>query len=40
MIERTSATERAASVLRHGRCEATIQQANIQPPRIQETDLA
>jgi hypothetical protein len=35
MIERTSATELAASLLNHGRCQATIHQ-----PTIQETRLA
>jgi hypothetical protein len=40
MIERSSATELAASALNHGHCRAIIQQANIQPAHIQETRFA
>ena len=34
MIERTSATELAPSVLNHGPCQATIQQADIREIRL------
>ena len=34
MIERTLATELAASVLNHGRCQAIIHQAGIQETRL------
>jgi hypothetical protein len=40
MFERTSATERAASVLNHGRSQATIHQAVIHQAVIPETRLA
>ena len=40
MIERTSSTELAPSVLNHGPCRAIIQQATIQQANIRETRLA
>jgi hypothetical protein len=40
MIERTSATEFAASVLNYSRCCSIIEHANIQSAHVQETRLA